>query len=68
VYPSPTINGMLKSRKMKCAGRETPTKEIRNAYSSLLGRTEGKKETGWKGFSVFRLLKMGTGGWLLWTR
>jgi hypothetical protein len=33
---------MIKSRRMRCGGHVTQMEEIRNAYSTLIGKQEGK--------------------------
>jgi hypothetical protein len=43
VYSSPSINRLLKSRRMRWARHVAPMKEKRNAYRLLVGKSEGKR-------------------------
>jgi hypothetical protein len=46
LYASPYIIRAMKSRKMRWAGHVARVKEMRNAYSILVGRHEGKRPLG----------------------
>jgi hypothetical protein len=42
LYSSPNIIRMIKSRRMRCAGHVARMGERRNAYTILVGKSEGK--------------------------
>jgi hypothetical protein len=46
LYSSPSIIGMIKSRKMRWAGHVARMGEKRNAYGVLVGRSEVKRPLG----------------------
>jgi hypothetical protein len=46
LYASPNINRMIKSRRMRWARYVERVREIRSAYSILVGKPEGKKSLG----------------------
>jgi hypothetical protein len=45
LYSSPSINRIIKSRRMRWAGHVARTEERRNAYRLLLGKPEGRLAT-----------------------
>jgi hypothetical protein len=45
-YSSPSINRMIKSKKMRRAGHVAGMGEKRNAYRILMGKPEGKRPLG----------------------
>jgi hypothetical protein len=46
LYASPNIIRMIKFRRMRWAGHVSRTGEMRNAYSILVGKPEGKRLLG----------------------
>jgi hypothetical protein len=46
LYSSPSIIGMIKSRRMRWAGHVARMMEKRNAYRILVGNPEGKRPQG----------------------
>jgi hypothetical protein len=46
LYSSPSIIGIIKSRRMKCAGHVARMREKRNTCRLLLGKPEGKRPLG----------------------
>jgi hypothetical protein len=46
LYSSPSITGMIKSRRMRWAGHVARMGEKRNAYRLLVGKPEGKRPLG----------------------
>jgi hypothetical protein len=42
-YTSPNITGVIKSRRMRWAGHEAHTDEMRNEYRILVRKPEGKR-------------------------
>jgi hypothetical protein len=46
LYSSPSINRMIKSRRMRWAGYVVRMGEKRNAYRILVGNPEGKRPLG----------------------
>jgi hypothetical protein len=46
LYSSPSIIGIIKSRRMRWAGHVARMGEKRNAYKLLVGRREGKRPIG----------------------
>jgi hypothetical protein len=45
-YLPPSIIRMIKSRRKRCPGNVTRTKEKRNVYRILIGKPEGKRQLG----------------------
>jgi hypothetical protein len=46
LYTSPSIIGIIKSRRMRWAGHVARMGEKRNAYKLLVGKTEGRRPLG----------------------
>jgi hypothetical protein len=46
LYSSPNIIRMIKSRRMRLAGRVVRMGEKRNTYGILVGKSEGKRQLG----------------------
>jgi hypothetical protein len=46
LYPSPNINRIIKSRRMRWAGHVARMREKRGAYRLLVGKPEGKRPLG----------------------
>jgi hypothetical protein len=46
LYASPNIIRVIKSKRMRWAGHVTRTVDMRNAYSILVGKPEGKRPLG----------------------
>jgi hypothetical protein len=46
LYSSPSIIGMMKSRRMRWVGYVARIREKRNAYRILVGKPEGKRPLG----------------------
>jgi hypothetical protein len=79
LYSSPNIVGVIKSKRMRCAGLVARIGEGRGAYRILVGRREGRRprhrwehnietdlqEEGWAAWTELSWLKIGTGGGLL---
>jgi hypothetical protein len=75
LYSTPSIIKMIKSRRIRWAGRTACMGEKRHAYRILLGKPEGKmplgrlednikidlRETGWGGLDWFYLAENGAG-------
>jgi hypothetical protein len=63
LYSSPSIIGIIKSRRMRWAGHVDGVEEKRNAYSLLVGKPEGKRpRRRWADNIKIYLLEVGWGG------
>jgi hypothetical protein len=58
LYSSPCIIRIIKSRRMKWAGRVARIGEKRNAYRILVGKSEGKRQLGNQDVFGWRILKL----------
>jgi hypothetical protein len=70
LYSSPTIVGVIKSRRMRWAGHATRMGEGRGVYRVLVGKPEGKRPLGrprgrWEDNIKFDLQKVGGRG-IVW--
>jgi hypothetical protein len=67
LYSSPSIIGMIKSRRMRWTGHIARKGEKRNAYRILVGKPEGKRQLGrtrhrWVNNIKMDLTEVGWGG------
>jgi hypothetical protein len=62
LYSSPSIIGIIKSRRMRWAGHVARLEERRNAYRLLVGKPEGKRPLGRPRRRWVDLLEIGWGG------
>jgi hypothetical protein len=67
LYSSPSINRIIKSRRMRWVGHVARMGEKRNVYRLLVGKTEGKRALGrsrcrWMDNIKMDLVEIGWGG------